>query len=164
MIFNQLTDPSVNNKVEKKIPAVATMSIRYGTVIYGMDQRVKPPSTQSTCPVMNGESQKNITASATSSAVPMRPAGVSSMSALISALLRREFILVSISPGATQFTVIPEGPSSFANALVMPDRADLDAEYADSQEPPLTPHMEETLTILPECRGIMCFAASRHTR
>ena len=78
--------------------------------------------------MMNGESQKNITASATSSAVPMRQTGVSSTRACISEALRREFILVSIRPGATQLTVMPDGQSSFARALVMPVRADFEAE------------------------------------
>ena len=35
---------------------------------------------------------------------------------------------LQITPGSTQLTVIPDGPSSFANEVVSPRRAALDAE------------------------------------
>ena len=69
-----------------------------------------------------------IAVSAMSSAVPIRPSGISSTKALRSSTLILEFILVSIRPGAIQLTVIPLGASSFARAFVMPISPDFDAE------------------------------------
>ena len=53
-------------------------------------------------------------------------------------------------PGDMQLTLIPLGPSSFAKALVKPIRPALEAEYATSQEAPLTPQIDEILIILPD--------------
>jgi len=60
-----------------------------------------------------------------------------------------EFISVSITPGAMQFTVIPDGPTSLASAFVNPIIAAFDAEYATSQEAPQIPQIEEMFIIEP---------------
>ena len=46
---------------------------------------------------------------------------------------------------------MPEGPSSLARDLVRPMRAALLAEYTASQEAPVIPQIELTLTIFPRC-------------
>ncbi len=51
-----------------------------------------------------------------------RPTGVSSASAALSSAVNAAIISVSMTPGATQFTVMPLGPSSLASALVRPMR------------------------------------------
>ena len=63
---------------------------------------------------------KNNTAFATSEGVPSLHKGVSSQSSANTSCERAEFISVEITPGSIAFTVIPEGPSSFAKDLVMP--------------------------------------------
>ena len=68
------------------------------------------------------------TASATSSGLPIRPEGISSVKAAISCGVKEAFIEVPIIPGETQFTVIPEGATSLASALVKPIKAAFDAE------------------------------------
>ena len=62
---------------------------------------------------------------------------------------------VSTTPGATQFTVMPEGATSLASALVRPMTPALAAEYATSQEAPTCPHMEERVTMRPSFRWSM---------
>ena len=85
-------------------------------------------------------------ASATSWGVPARHRGVSWQKAALSWGDSRWFMAVSISPGATQFTRTPLGPTSRAAALVSPMSPALAAEYAASQEAPDTPHMLDTFT------------------
>ena len=67
----------------------------------------------------NGHLQ-NTSVRATSSGVPRRSTGVSSARAALSSAVKLAIMSVSITPGATQFTVMPEGPSSLASALVRP--------------------------------------------
>ena len=88
----------------------------------------KPPFTPNTCPVMNSCSARHKTAWATSSWVPVRCRGVSSFRAARSAGDSPAFIGVSMTPGATQFTRMPEGPSSWASAWVRPMSAAFEAE------------------------------------
>ena len=112
------------------------MILRYLNIIFLINQekyikyQINPPSTPRTCPVINDDESlaKKRAAFATSSGVPTLPTGVSSHSSFIVYFERLAFIGVSISPGAMQFTVIPEGPNSFARAYVMPITAALDAE------------------------------------
>ena len=110
-----------------------------------------PPSTQSTCPVINEASsdERNCTAAATSSGVPARNNGVSSQMPDMTSASKQRVMSVSTNPGATQFTRMPLGATSLASAFVYPITAALEAEYATSQEPPVTPHMEEIFTIAP---------------
>ena len=68
------------------------------------------------------------TREATSSGVPMRSAGISSMRASISSFAKHRFISVSITPQATAFTCILLGASSLAKALVKLFTAPFDAE------------------------------------
>ena len=91
---------------------------------------VNPPSTVRVCPVIKQalSPAKKATTSATSSTLPTRPSGVSSQIACTSSRVRFLFILVSISPGATQFTRIPEGHTSFASAFAKVICAPLQAE------------------------------------
>ena len=58
--------------------------------------------------------------SAQSSGVPILPSGVSSASACIVSASCIRFLSVLITPGETQLTRIPEGPTSFASAFVKP--------------------------------------------
>ena len=58
------------------------------------------------------------TIEAISSGVPIRPAGISSITAFFSISERWLFISVSIKPQAMAFTGIPEGASSLARAFV----------------------------------------------
>ena len=60
--------------------------------------------------------------------------GISSQSAFTSASLSDAFISVFITPGATQFTVTPDGPVSCANAFVKPMTAALEAEYCEKEQ------------------------------
>ena len=52
-------------------------------------------------------------------------------------------------PAAIQLTRIFEGANSFAAALVNPISAALLDEYAASQEPPVSPQIEDILTTHP---------------
>ena len=89
-----------------------------------------PPFTEIICPVIYDDlsSAKNETAFATSSGVPSRITGISSRS--ISTVSLPSFVTISvfITPGDTAFTVIPDGATSFASALVRPIRPAFDAE------------------------------------
>nr|DAP49452.1 MAG TPA: hypothetical protein [Caudoviricetes sp.] len=58
------------------------------------------------------------TSEATSSACPMRPAGISSSSTTRSSSESQAFISVSIAPGAIALTWMFEGASSLASAFV----------------------------------------------
>ena len=60
-------------------------------------------------------------------------------------------ISVRITPGATQVTRMPLGPSSLARALVRAMTAPLVADYTASQEAPTWPHMELTVMTQPAC-------------
>ena len=123
-----------------------------------------PPSTPSTCPVMNAAASetRNAAACATSCGVPSRPSGVSSASAAVVCALCSSIIRVSMTPGALQFTRTPLGPSSYASARVRPMSAALLAEYAASHDAPTRPHMLETVTIDPLRRLTMPGASARH--
>ena len=120
-----------------------------------------PPSTQSVCPVIKEASSdaRKYTAAATSCGLPIRQSGVSSASASRVSLECMAFISVSMTPGATQLTRIPEGPSSLASAFVKPIRPDFVAEYGTSQEAPATPQIEDILTIAPCFRESIAGAA-----
>ena len=72
--------------------------------------------------------ERKYTASATSRGFPMRPIGVSCASAAIVCASKQAHIWVSITPGATQFTVMPLGATSFASAFAIPINAALLAE------------------------------------
>ena len=80
----------------------------------------EPPSTPNTCPVTKRARSlaSSAIASPTSSAVPMRPRDVLSASSALSSGLRFAIMSVSMQPGATQLTRMPDGPSSFAIAFV----------------------------------------------
>ena len=56
---------------------------------------------------------------------------------------------VEIAPGATTFTVIFDGASSLAKALLIPIIAALDVEYATSSDAPTIPHIDEIFIIHP---------------
>ena len=92
--------------------------------------RLIPPSTTMFWPVIKDASSliKNFTAFATSDGVPIRPRGVSSARACRSSSLYTSSIAVFITPGLTQFTRTPEGPISFAIALVKVTMPPLAAE------------------------------------
>ena len=60
---------------------------------------------------------KKLTTFAISCGVPNLYSGISSLSEFKSSWVRCEFIEVSITPGDTQFTLIPDNPTSFAKAL-----------------------------------------------
>jgi len=79
-----------------------------------------PPSITKHCPVMyEARSEaRNATVSATSSGLPMRPSAVLFKMFSTSPFFIPATISVSMSPGATAFTLIPIGPSSRASALV----------------------------------------------
>ena len=77
---------------------------------------------------MDKEDAKNKMASAICFGVPNVPKGVSSFRASNVSEERWAFISVAITPGATQFTCILEGPNSLANALVNPMIAAFAAE------------------------------------
>ena len=72
---------------------------------------------------------RNATASATSSGVPMRPAGSERSKAArrISSRRIQSAIGVSISPGQTQLTRTPRGPQSIARLRVNITTAPFDA-------------------------------------
>ena len=91
---------------------------------------MNPPLGASTWPVKKSPAglAKNQMAWATSSGVPRRSKGVSSARAARVSGERAPFMAVSITPGATQLTVIPEGPTSLARARVKPMTPALAAE------------------------------------
>ena len=62
---------------------------------------------------------------------------------------------VSMQPGATALTRIPEGASSSARERVIPTIAVLVQAYATSQLAPRSPQMEEMLTMQPCLAEIM---------
>ncbi len=90
----------------------------------------KPPFTPMTCPVIKADpsSASHRMVRATSSGVPMLPKGVSSRRAASVSGSKASFISVAMTPGATQFTRMPLGPSSLASALVKPMTAAFAAE------------------------------------
>lgn len=122
-----------------------------------------PPDTFNTSPVIKPERSdpKKYIASAASSGEPVRRSGVFKANSSRDDGSTHSVIFVSIKPGATAFTLIFEGPSSFASALVRPMTPALEAEYAASHEPPDKPQTDETLTIAPEPFLIIAFAAAR---
>ena len=65
---------------------------------------------------------------AASSGVPLRPRGVSAASSAMVSGPRPATMSVSMTPGATQLTRMPEGPSSLARACVSAMTAPLVAE------------------------------------
>ena len=85
----------------------------------------------------------------------MRPSGVSSASAAKSSSDSSAFMGVRMTPGVTQLTRMPLGPTSFAVAFVSPITPAFAAEYAASQLAPTSPHMLLTLTIAPCPREII---------
>ena len=89
-----------------------------------------PPSTPNTCPVTKRARSlaSSAIASPTSSAVPMRHRAVLSASSALSSGLRLAIMSVSMQPGATQLTRMPDGPSSFASAFVNATTAPFVAE------------------------------------
>ena len=89
-----------------------------------------PPLTFTTAPVINEAPSpaKKSAVSATSEGLPIRISGVSFERMFKSSSVRAEVISVSITHGAIQLTVMPEGPTSFASALVIPISAALLAE------------------------------------
>ena len=70
-----------------------------------------------------------------SEGVPSLPSGVSSFRSSSASLERDVSMSVIMAPGATQLTVMFDGPSSLARALVKPMTADLADEYAASNAP-----------------------------
>ena len=111
-----------------------------------------PPSGEMTEPVIKEDAsvERKYTVSATSAGVPPRIKGVSSKKASLSSSESAEFIFVSIKPGATALTLMPEGPHSFASALVYPITPAFAAEYALSIDAPVIPQIEEIFTMTPD--------------
>ena len=66
---------------------------------------------------------------------------------------------VSIIPGAIAFTLIFDGPTSFANAFVIPFIAALVVEYATSQDAPVSPQIDEIFIMHPCCSCIIYLSA-----
>ena len=95
-----------------------------------MAQITIPPLGLMTCPVINRlrSSAKNKIACAMSSGSPIHPSGVSSLNSSFVSSSSAAFISVSTTPGATQFTWMPDGPTSFASAFVKPITAAFEAE------------------------------------
>ena len=85
----------------------------------------------------------------------MRPRAEFSAIAALSSAVKQESMSVSMAPGATAFTRMPEGPSSLASPLTKDMTAPFVAEYAVSQEPPRTPRMEEVQIMQPRLRSTM---------
>ena len=56
---------------------------------------------------------------------------------------------VSMNPGSIAFTLMPNGPSSFARDTVMPLMAALDALYTDCPALPYVPTTDPTFTMQP---------------
>ena len=90
-----------------------------------------PPSAVSTCPVMKEAPPpaRNAAAAATSSGVPKRPIGDCSSSMAIVSVPSASTMSVRITPGATQFTRMPDGASSTARERVSLQRPDTVAAY-----------------------------------
>ncbi len=88
-----------------------------------------PPSTVSTCPVMNPASgaARKTTAAATSSGAPKRPSGVCLSKVSFNYWGSASVNRVSMKPGATALTVMPREPTSFAKDFVKPIRPALAA-------------------------------------
>ena len=110
-----------------------------------------PPFIDIISPVIKDDSSeaRKYASDATSCGVPIRIKGVSSIIDAITSSVSDAFISVRITPGAIAYTVIPEGPTSLASALVKPRSAALVVEYATSHDAPICPHIEDTLMILP---------------
>ena len=81
---------------------------------------------------------------------PIFSNGVSYLNLFIDSSSIFLFISVFIIPGAILFTLILDGPNSFANALVNPFIPALLVEYATSQDAPVCPHIDEIFIISPE--------------
>src|SRR5690606_31388168 len=99
---------------------------------------------------------RKYTSDAISSVEPNRPSGISCASASFSAGSKLLIISVSTTPGATAFTVTPDGASSFASAFVKALIPPLVVEYSTSQAAPVMPHTEETLIKRPYFCLIIC--------
>ena len=89
---------------------------------------IHPPFIDITCPVVYLSSINQSTHLATSVVSPIFPNGISSFISSNSSFVNLEFIFVYIIPGAIEFTLIFEGPSSFANAFVKPSTPAFDTE------------------------------------
>src|SRR6202011_3102504 len=115
-----------------------------------------PPSTAQQAPLtrLAGIEERKVTTAATSSGVPKRPRGISrwTKAAVVSGSGTRRLCQdppsKRIEPGATQLTVTPSRPTSFASEVVKLISADLAALYAGAP-PASRPKSEETTTILP---------------
>ena len=81
-----------------------------------------PPLTASTCPVMYpaASDARKHTAAATSSGVPKRPSGIADAQLAWASVLMSRVMSVSMSPGATTFTVIDREATSRASAFEKP--------------------------------------------
>lgn len=123
-------------------------TLSYGGVIVGRERQViaKPPFTPIISPVINDaeSDESQYTLSATSDASPFLPRGVSAARAESVSSPRELVISVMMTPGQTQLTLIPDGPTSLASAFVMPISAALEAEYMTSHAAPTCPHIDET--------------------
>ena len=97
---------------------------------------------------------------ATSSGLPILPAGISSIMFCLSSSLKQRFMSVSMTPQAMAFTFMPEGASSFARAFVKAFIPPFVAEYATSHEAPHTPQTELMFIIEPLWFLIMSGMAS----
>ena len=102
-----------------------------------------PPSTSNTVPEMyeaSGEEMKTM-ASASSVGVARRRNGTVATSAASTSLVpvKRSSIAVSVGPGATAFTRMPELPCSSATDLVSPSTANLLLTYAVANAAALWP-------------------------
>lgn len=89
-----------------------------------------PPFTEIICPVIYDDlsSAKNETAFATSSGVPSRITGISSRKDIYGIFTELCHHFGVYNAGDTAFTVIPDGATSFASALVRPIRPAFAAE------------------------------------
>src|SRR5690606_9407035 len=97
--------------------------IRAGGYVY------MPPLTARTCPVIYAASSdaRKHTAAATSSGDPIRPTGICADQSVWAPSVSDFVISVSISPGATTFTVTLREATSRARALLKPIRPAFDA-------------------------------------
>src|SRR5215472_5618143 len=114
-----------------------------------------PPSATNSLPVQYDDSSeaRNATSRDTSTDWPNLPSGNaltyrSPRSGSMASAVSRT-ILVRIPPGWTEFTLIPNWPSSCAAAFVMPRTANLLAEYAEQSAAPVSPSIDEMFTIEP---------------
>ena len=108
-----------------------------------------PPFGEIICPVIKDAllDARKVTTPAISEGVPFLHSGVSSAKLDRVSSPKDVVISVVITPGATQFTLIFDGPTSWASAFVKPIRPAFEAEYTTSQEAPVNPQMEDTLII-----------------